>query len=39
MEEEMDDRIEEDVVGTPLFVEGEHGIGEREPEGQEGKMR
>jgi hypothetical protein len=33
MDEETDNGIEEGVVGTLLFMEGEHGIGEREPEG------
>jgi hypothetical protein len=37
--EETDDEIEKDAVGTPLFAEGEHGIGEREPVGQEDEIR
>jgi hypothetical protein len=39
MEDKMEDQTEEDVVGTLLFVEGEHGVVEREPVGQERKIR
>jgi hypothetical protein len=37
-EKRTEDRLEEDMVGTPLFTEGEHGVVDKEPVGQEGEI-
>ena len=37
-EERTEDGSEEDAVGTPLFAEGEHGVVDEEPAGQEGEI-
>jgi hypothetical protein len=36
-EEELEEGSREDAVRTPLFAEGEHGMGDKGPEGEKGK--